>query len=132
VDQTGSGTNEQALWKLPLLMVVFLATFIPYVIVALLASPLDLVSFAIAWILFFALRARLPERLSLFASLACGLLLAFPTSAFLYVHNDGSISFHFGYGFAYGDNTFFRVLYFVLLMSAAHHVAGSKRISCAV
>jgi hypothetical protein len=128
MDQAGNATNVQPLWKVLLLMVVFLATFVPYVIVALLASPLDLVSFAVVWVLFFALRARLPERLSLIASLACGVLLTFPTSAFLYVHNDGSVSFHFGYGFAYGDNTIFRLFYFLLLMSAAHHLVGPKRV----
>src|SRR5687768_2462828 len=46
-----------AAWKITLLAVVFIATFVPYVVAAFLANPLDLISFVVAWVLFFVLRA---------------------------------------------------------------------------
>jgi hypothetical protein len=117
VDEAHTRPTGGAAWKIPLLMVVFLATFVPYLIVAILATPLDLASFAIVWVIFFVSRANLRENASLFVSLVCGVLLAFPASAFVFIHN-GSVYFR-----PYEGNAVYGLLYYVLLMWAAHNLA---------
>jgi len=69
-----------AAWKIPLLALVFLATFVPYAIGILLANPIDLISFVAAWVLLFVLRRKLPPSISLITPLICGLILALPLS----------------------------------------------------
>jgi hypothetical protein len=118
-------TSSEGAWKIPLLMVIFFVTLAPYVVVAMFAGLLDLISFFVAWVLFFVMRANLAERVSFVGSLVCGVMLAFPLSAFMTVLSSGAVLFHFGYGFETGDNPTGRLLFFLLLMSAAHYLAGS-------
>lgn len=99
-------TEKPPTWKVVLFAVAFLATFLPYAVIALLVNPLDLISFVVAWLAFAVLRNRIPETMWFLTPLICALLLSFPSSAF-----------------RAGGSSMLAFLYFVGLMTAAHHLA---------
>jgi hypothetical protein len=41
-------------WKTALFAVIFLATFLPYVVLFFLVSPLNMIFFVVAWVAFFS------------------------------------------------------------------------------
>ena len=103
--------NSASRWKLTLLVVVFLATLVPYLPVVFLVNPLELISLIVGWTVVFVLRAKLPGDTSLLASLISGLILGMsPMSALLY-------------GFRAHDRIG-PLIYFVFVMLAAHPLSG--------
>jgi hypothetical protein len=116
-------------WKNALRILVFAACLAPYLVIALFTGLEDLVYFFLVWSLFILARPLLPPRLAIVIPVICGILLAFPVSAFLYI-GQGRVLFLSGRMATETVVTVTaRLLYFSALMLVAHYLTRPVRAS---
>jgi hypothetical protein len=77
-----------------LLFLIFLATLLPYLLLALFSGAQDFFWLIFIWSLFFALVSYLPKWWAGLTPIVTGVMLAFPLSSFVYIGSDGHLTFY--------------------------------------
>jgi len=110
-----------------LLLLIFLATLFPYLLVAFFRGIQDLFWLIFSWSLFFVLVSYLPKKWAGITPIVIGFLLAFPLSNFAEIWDDGYVWFHFGYDLNDIPGVVSGLTYYLLLTASAFFLWRSIR-----
>lgn len=118
--------NKIAIWKIVLCIFLFELTAASYAFSLAFMGWVDLIGLLLIWILFYATRSLLPEKVTIIAPLVFGLLLMEPLSSFITI-TEGHIVLRNGFSslvkeLTSGPNLFDRSL-FKLVMFDLYRIA---------